>query len=542
MLMKKALLTGLALGFVVAMAVPAFAIDWTAGGFVDAYMATEENVPMWMPTTIGAAWEPPNGSGAGHPTPYLNHNQTGFFESVHLEITARASENAYMVLGFGMFGQFGSPSYAQTSQAAAGIWPAGTHPENALNAWYSDEGNYNQALNVTDAFFDIKIPYLPARLRVGQQPIIERPTVFMFYDGPGVTMPITIDPIKLVITPMWFRMWAGDSTWTTTSADTFAGDVHLPIGPISLGAFVWWERFEEWGNLGYQTASPPSSNLVGGGVDVGRTNIEWFAAYSDGKIGPIGYNLDFIWENGKIDYFSNAAQAYEATISNTGAAYDKIEAFLVRAQVEANIIKKLTFGAGGFYTPGLDKNDTYVGHEFTVPNEAENIYGGIPTTYTNGATASLLGVNGMPMMQDFLLLDGGFMGIVPAMGPSFTTATGPNDYAGFWYIRGFAQYMVTDWLRAAVNAGYIGDTSKNGNTFGTAEYSSGNYRHDNFLGVEMDIGASVQIYKNVQSGIAFGYMIGGPAIDQYSGGPPGTGHNIHPQNPYGVLIGCAYFF
>jgi hypothetical protein len=74
------------------------------------------------------------------------------------------------------------------------------------------------------------------------------------------------------------------------------------------------------------------------------------------------------------------------------------------------------------------------------------------------------------------------------------------------------------------------------------------------MGVELDIGANVSIYKNVNAGIAFGYMFGGPALDQFNTTPgapvmtttgmvqvPGF-TNQHPMNPYGVLVGVAYFF
>jgi hypothetical protein len=506
MLMKKALLIGIALGLLIgAWAVPAMAIDWSASGLIYVTGAVHEQVPSLAPyfnPNTGLWW---------------NRTWAWVRMGANLNITAKTSDDLYGVLNFNMV----SNRWGEPDQIGWGFNPFGTSQVNSMGSWYKKETGGALSVLIKDAFIDFRVPpKLPVRMRVGVQPIILRPKVFMFYDGPGISMPITIAPINLVITPAWYKKWEGFD-WRGDDSDVIAVDANVPIGPIRIGSFFWWENHNTWGTLGVHPLNVSPDSL-------GSADFWWVGAYSDGKIGPIGYELDFVYEDGQVDYYSPATPDFD------------VSAWVIRGQVTADIVPRLTFGIGGFYATGEDYGDPD-GERYTQPNTNENWYGGM-------VFPNVLGANGCPPLQDFLMLHGNFMGIVPCFGPSASFLMGPSPMGGVWYVRGFAQYMVTDWLRVAANFGYIGDTADQGNTLtsSTGMYNGVPHPDSDEIGWELDVGASVNIYKNLVAGLAFGYLWAGNGLDEPFAVPsPPAAAPFGPydsENAWIVQLGLAYFF
>ena len=87
------------------------------------------------------------------------------------------------------------------------------------------------------------------------------------------------------------------------------------------------------------------------------------------------------------------------------------------------------------------------------------------------------------------------------------------------------------WYKITAIGSYIGDTTKNGNTIGTAEKKGSNaLRDDHTIGWELGLFNEIQIYKNLSWGTVFSYLIAGDALDIKGLGVPGD--NVSPSNPY----------
>jgi hypothetical protein len=521
--MKKMLMIALALGLAVALAAPAMATDWSARGHIFVGGAIHKTVPAAGPPQFPAwFW---GGFPIFPPISPLVHENTeqvaGFpfgdaWNDTHawvrmganLTITARQSEDLYGVLGFNMnssrWGEWGT----EFDASAAGSWYRTNH----------DDGGTLSVL-VNDMYIDFRIPpKLPIWMRIGAQPFVIRPWLVVNTVGPGLTARTMIDPIKLSITAGWAKKWEGFD-WDCDDVDAFFGDIAIPIGPVRVGGFFWYEDHGNWLNTYWPI-------FLAGYPDSGQRDsaeLYWLGFYADGKIGPVGLQFDFVYNGGDIDYDTSG------WAENFGAAAppnQDIEAWVVRGVLDVSPIPRLLVGIGGLYATGMDmdpgENDI---EEYQSVNGPEGI----------GRQ------QGLPALQDFLLLTDGVMGIVPFRGPGVSFIGGPVSVGGVWYVRGFAQYMATDWLRLVANFGWIGDTRDDGNKFGTAvdPTSASGLRDDDDIGFEMDFGFNIALYKNLQWGVGFGYMFGGDALEQFD---PVNLDNDNPADPWAITSAILYTF
>jgi len=84
---------------------------------------------------------------------------------------------------------------------------------------------------------------------------------------------------------------------------------------------------------------------------------------------------------------------------------------------------------------------------------------------------------------------------------------------------------------------YIGDTTKNGNTLGSALGDGGRPKDYSYIGTELDIIGEWQLYRNLAFRAAYGFMWAGPAMKQFNGV---SNHMI--QNPWGFYTNLNYSF
>lgn len=481
--MKKMLLIALALGLVVAMAAPAMATDWSARGWI------------W----VGGAIHKTVFSAGPPPLPYVNAPLNPAHDSwkdtmawvrsgVTLAITARQSEDLYGVMSFNWNSRrWGEVGGAHVQEA--GTWYRFGHDDSGVNAFL-----------VQEAYIDFRVPpKLPVWLRMGIQPFVIRPWLLVNTVGPGITARTVIDPIKLSINAGWAKKWEGFD-YDCDDVDAFFGDIAMPIGPVRVGAFVWYENFGNWWPDGIGDDSGVRSDA----------DLFWVGIYADGKLGPIGLQFDWMYNGGEVDHnpLTSAARDFD------------VEAWIIRGVLDISPIDKLTVGVGALYGTGEDAT-TNDSEEFMSVNNRE------------GARQQ-----GLPALQDFLLLTGGCMGIPPARGPMVGFIGGPVDVGGVWYVRGFASYMATDWLRLVANFGWIGDTTDDMNKLGTARRADGvTLRDDDDIGFEFDLGFNIALYKNLQWGVAFGYLFAGDALDQWDG----VG-NDQPADPWAFTSAILYTF
>jgi hypothetical protein len=535
--MKKMLMIALALGLAVALAAPAMATDWSARGHIYVGGAIHETVPPAGPPQYpffafdGVVVTPPistldpRTSLSGAP-PYFgdawNDVLAWMRMAASLTITARQSEDLYGVLGFNMissrWGEYGDE-----------------FDSTPIGSWYRPMGDDSGTLGVllNEAYIDFRVPpKLPIWLRMGIQPFVIRPWIVVNTTGAGITGRTMIDPIKLSISAGWAKKWEGYD-WDADDVDAFFGDIAMPIGPVRVGTFLWYEDhglyLASLNPLGtpYNVLPYPDS----GQRD--SAQMYYVGVYADGKIGPVGLQFDWVYAGGNIDH--NPAWWAGVLALPTPADQD-IKAWVVRGVLDFSPMNRLKVGVGGLYATG-ENNATNDIEQFRSVNGYE------------GAGRQ----QGCPALQDFILLTDGVMGVVPCRGPGVGFIGGPAYIGGFWYARVFADFMATDWLRLVANFGWIGDTTEHGNraigptggprinpadtTAGFGGY--GNLRDDDDVGFEMDFAFNIQLYKNLQWGAGFGYLFAGHALDQYD---PTTFSNKSPHDPWALVSAILYTF
>jgi hypothetical protein len=530
-------------------AVPAMAIDWIGfGGFTVKNMLYK-NIDYRCPTFLGGV---PGGPGRvvsgdsrihtnGSPfvTSYITslpgmadpaRNAISWFMQMRgdIYIVARASADLQGVFGIEVnstrFGEGDTlyNSYTGTSGMGSGI----------AGRWNADA----IAIQVKSMYIDFKVPAIPVRLKVGIQPYMLRPAVFLYADAAGVTGNIKIPAGDMIfnINPFWAVKDHGILTnqgttvilgqtiynaqptdWTTADDGNFFGvDFNAVIGDIKPGVFFAMQMLSQAYNKNWDLTAFP-----GGMMDAaeGNQNLWWIGAYVDGKVGPVDFTGDFIynggydqWKNGLI-YVSDAGGVTPAG-SYLGLPFNaysrRHEAFLTRAVLGYNM-NKLRIGMGFLYGTGDNLATTDKQEGFMAPYRTESA----------------------KFNDDFVVLTGDW-GLREPYG---TNNVGGLFKAwsytgqGVWYVRAFADYAVTDWLKLKVNGGYIEDTVKSGDMFG------GDANNDQQIGVELDGGVQINIYKNLYLDSTFGYLIGGKALLSQTTG-------LRAQDPWAWATVLSYVF
>jgi hypothetical protein len=144
------------------------------------------------------------------------------------------------------------------------------------------------------------------------------------------------------------------------------------------------------------------------------------------------------------------------------------------------------------------------------------------TSYVSppGTETASYGANGAGIFYDNMLTGRG----THFRGSSGNVMT-RGAVGGTWHAYGFASYKLTPWYKLTGVAGYIGDTTKNGNTVGTATRANGTPRDDSDIGWELGLYNEIQIYKNLSWGTSFAYLIAGDALADWAqpGGNISTG-------------------
>jgi len=378
----------------------------------------------------------------------------------------RASQDLYGVLGF----QVDSARWGDnfTGSGNAGRW-----------------GTDQIAVQVKNAYIDFKVPQVPARIRAGIQPLMLRPQVFIYKDAAGVSarIELAMDPVKLTITPVWLKIWEGVDNTEADDQDLYGIDLNLAFGNIKPGIFFFYQaRRQRWdGTVAVE----------------GDSKQWWIGPYIDAQIGPVAATLDFVY-NGGVEDFQGAStfddRDHEGWVLRGEAAYT---------------LNKLRVGAGGLYGSGDDPTTNDI-EGYQVPYQGES----------------------SALNTDFLIVMGDW-GLVGPYGGTYNVfgfyKPFSNTGAGIWYVRAFADYQLTGWLKLMANAGYIGDTVDHGDTFGT------DLDDDDSIGWELDVGAQASIYKNLVLCSAFGYLIGGKALAGHAGGN-------RVQDPWAWVTTLSYIF
>lgn len=373
-----------------------------------------------------------------------------------LMVTARADKDLYGVMYFEIdSGRFGTLAEAGVGEEHAGVWGA-------------DE----TAVEVKNVYIDFKIPQIPVWIRPGIQGYVLRPALFLFRDGAGVSARVKIDPMKMNITGMYGKMRDPDTWDSFEGAELYVFDMNLPIGPLKVGGHFTFENVRGSADLG-------SAGGVFGAAGADSAKLWWLGAYANGKIGPVKTEADFIYNGGKADMPVGSDVDY-------GSWLLRLLGSVVFGNLEA--------GLGFMYVQGEDFGDADVS-TFVLPG---------------------LVSEGCAICGDSIVFHTGWMGTDPgALAPGFI---GPdNVWVGHWYLRAFAMYQVLEWMKLGAQVAYFGDTNKDGDVFDPYPGSAVDPEDDDYIGVELDIGTNITIYKNLSFRGGFGYMFAGDALKMWSG-------------------------
>ena len=503
--MKKALLIGLAVCLGVALAAPAMAIDWSATGYIGIGYLLHKNLPQGpnlghggilpMPGGVGieglgiaVAWGSPTAGGSLHDD--WNDDNSYVQTRAHLKLTARASEDLYGVFHFEM------DSTAWGEAGAGG---------NSIGAWGTDQ----VAVEVKNLYIDFRVPpSLPVWIRAGMQTFLVRPGWFFVRDGAGVSARIMFDPIKLMIRPMWAHE-AENQAWQADDMDLYGFDASIPIGPVKVGGFFLFENQREVGGTVLVPAVSDASE------------VWWLGVYADGKFGPVKFVIDFAYDQGEWD----------RPLPNADVDF---QGWGINGTVDATF-GIFNVGLGGLYYSGGD------GRDFTL-SPTDRDYGWFIRPGGSEATGTL---------DDSVIFGGWVSWHGPGVGHMnqpfqwnqdiWGNPAGYNaSMAGIWGIRVFASVQPISWLKLFAQVGYWGDTTDNGDTYGS-RYNpiAGWYEDHSEIGWEFDFGAHVNIYKNLMLKTAFGYLFGGSAIEQWN---PALGFNEDPSDPWAWHSCLVYTF
>ncbi|MEW6376647.1 MAG: hypothetical protein AB1502_12760 [Thermodesulfobacteriota bacterium] len=351
------------------------------------------------------------------------------------------------------------------------------------------------AVEIKHVYFDIAVPVVPVptTVRVGLQGFYLRPAILIATDATGVTAGIKVDPAKINL--YWFKYLEGDVT-DSDDVDIYGLNVDTKVGPVTVGGYGVFFNMNTY-PVTY-AATPPN-----------KAEALYLGLYTDGKVGPVNLNFDFSYDRGKI----------EDRIAPI-AADTKLRGWATRLKVDYPW-EKFNFGVVGAYGSGSDLNKTATKIEaFVTPpgSESAAAFGESLVLFSSWVNRGNTGIRG---------------GVA---GSSFYAA----PLGGLWYGKLYGSFKATPWYKVTLQALYIGDTTKHGNTIGTARKADlTTLRDDKEIGWEFDLINEFQIYKNLKYTIAGGFMTKGDGLEFYDST---LSTNVKPKTPWIIMSNLTYSF
>jgi len=517
--MKKALLLLLVVLLGVAAASPAMAIDWSVRGGFNVVTAYYKNIDMRLPIYLGGPYGMNDfGLGVGPADPAWNRQNWWMQMRAQIYITARASKDLYGVLGF----EIDSTRFGDADPTLALVTSSAGFGANIIGRWNADA----VGIEVKHMYIDFKVPEMPVWFRVGIQPYYARPWVMLCDDGAGISARIALKAgdVDIGINPFWAVIshgtWGGPlgnssipTDWTTADdGNLFGVDTNVGFGPVKFGTYFIYQNRQQI----YNTV-----------IGEGDSKQWWIGPYFDLRMGPLAATFDFVFnggyeiqESGFIAIFDPAKPNYTFPPAPTPQAYSRRHEGLLFRGEASYTMNKFRFGLGALYGTGDD-----------------------PTTLDKDEGFSLnFRGEAAPVQSDFLIVMGDW-GLYTPFGCSnniigfYKPWSTPGQ--GIWYVRGFADYNITNWLKVLFNAGYIGDTVRHADQFGR------DADDDQSIGWEIDVAVQLKLYKNLTLSSAFGYLIGGKALSMGPGGGQGPvviPGGYRPQDPWVWANSISYVF
>ena len=486
------------------------ALEFKASGFIDVITEYVQNVTQNVSATSASGSTSTNdvvfGPPAAYMLPTLNGANDRAFDKKMAYVENRGRLRFDALMGKEMSGTF----YFEVDSTRWGERaPSGAQRNYAGHWGVADRA----AVEVKNMFLTAGIPWIPVptQIMAGIQPQYIRPGVFLANDGPGITVVLKPDP--LMIRFLWAKALE-NKDWAADDADLYAIEANAKIQTITVG--------------GYGLLFNMNSYPVGDGEPRYSSNMWWVGFYADGKAGPLNFNFDFIYDNGKVeDRRDLATKARDVDFSGWGARVNLGFPW-----------EKFLFGFASIYGTGADQKKTSAS---ALPGATvANTSGGAVTSSKAGAYIVPAGTEGSA--GDSLILCGN---AINRMNTGFINGAGTAHaraaFGGLWINKIYGAFQVSPEFSTRLELMYVSDTTKNGNTIGTARTVADQPRNDSDIGWEIDWLNKLSIYKNFSFQFGGGILFAGDAMD-YAVVGAAAGTNKSPKNPWVITTNLTYSF
>jgi hypothetical protein len=565
-------------------------LEFRASGSIDFDTTVNQNVPCYFGNVAGVhtshggifqTWSTPSFNGlSGKPDRGLDHSTAYAYSRGLLKFDAVIDKNLSGTIYFEMdaYRWGGSPGWTSATTtgkggalglgSAGGTWMQGSE-RNTMGVWTTDRA----AVEVKNVYFDVGLPYFgipaPMTVRIGAQPFGVRPQICVYSDGAGITGGIQIDPITII--PMWAKINEG-LDWAADDADLYGLHVNAKVSTFTVGAYGLYYNMNTY-PLTYSTAvsfaSIPALSPWGttvsssyGLYEAGtqRSNMWWLGVYADGKAGPVNLNFDFVYDTGKVErklLFDSGGTATPLLPNGLIVPSVDYRGWATRLKVDFPW-EKFNFGIVGMYASGADANKTSIGG-LAGDSVANRIYGSNPAYPASSRVSSYVtppGSEQSPGANESIVMYSSFNAVADGgTGISNISSYAQMSKGGFGgtaFFKGYGSIKLAPWYKVTLQGLYIWDTTKHGNTFGTAvknpsaPWMNQILRDNNDIGFELDLIQEIDVYKNLKGYIGMGYLWAGKAMDvlNITGAtvPPFPVRNISPANPWNITTRLLYTF
>ncbi len=407
----------------------------------------------------------------------------------------------------------GTILFEMDSSAWGDTSPSGAQ-RNAYGAWSGDRA----AVEVKNVYLDFGLPYfgipVPMTMRVGLQPLSIRNNLLVYTDGMGITGGINIAP--LMIQPIWFKALEGKNARSSDDVDIYGLHANVKFNTLTIGGYGLYYDMKAYPFFG----DPPPA--YGAPATNQFAKMWWLGAYMDGKLGPVNLNLDFIYDTGTVE---------SRTAGIKDVEYDGMVGYL-KVDYPWQLFN---FGLVGMYASGADAektNPSGLANSLTSTGERSSKVKSyvVPPGSESGA------IFGESLVVYSSWVNRGNTGYADTLHYA-QMSRGP--VGGTWMAKLYGSYKIAPWYKMTLAVLYIGDTTKNGDTLGTARKDDGSLKDSSSIGWEFDLYNEFQIYKNLKYTIAGGVLAPGDALKFYESADCG---NKKPGTPWIITSNLTYNF
>jgi hypothetical protein len=347
----------------------------------------------------------------------------------------------------------------------------------------------------------------------------------------AVNVGIKVDPVY--IQPIWGKA-SENKDWAADDSDIYILHANAKVGTLTIGGYGMYFNMNTYPLLvsSVYITGAAGETISSSKAGSDRADFLWLGAYVDGKVGPLNLNFDFIYDDGTVESRAPLLTPRPRDVDYKGWATMIHLAFPW---------EKFAFGGKFMYASGADFNKT---SSTGLPGSAVASGTGLASrkvdSFVVPAGSESGGAFGESIAFYSTAVNRGDTGI--ANNANYFTVN-RGGIGGTWMAKAYVDFMATEDLKLTFQGLYIGDTSKHGNTFGTARKfpltSLTALRDDGDIGIEADIIAALKIYKNLVYTIGAGYLWAGDAMDLVN---PTTGGNFEPNNPWQLTTNLTYSF